>query len=92
MAALWPSTCLLIAYCGMNEAAYREKARAVADWILTVQDEAGGFDNFTQPDGNALPLQSGNVNFYAAMALWLFNEVYNDGRVRLFTRPRQARA
>ena len=91
-AALWPSTCLLIAYCGMNEAAYRDKARAVADWILGVQDERGGFSNFTEPDGAALPLQSGNVNFYAAMALWLFNEVYNNGRVRLFTRPHTSSA
>jgi hypothetical protein len=87
MAALWPSTCLLIAYCGMNEDGYRAKARDVADWILSVQDAHGGFSNFTEPDGTALPLQSGNVNFYAAMALWLFNEVYNDGRVKLFTRP-----
>jgi len=87
LAALWPSTCLLIAYCGLNEDACRDKARAVADWILTVQDEQGGFSNFTAPDGTARPLQSGNVNFYASMALWLFNEVYNSGRVRLFTRP-----
>ena len=85
MAALWPTTCLLIAYCGMNEDAYRTKAKRVADWILTVQDESGGFYNFQKPDGSFRPLQSGNVNFYASMALWLFNEVYNGGRLKLFT-------
>jgi hypothetical protein len=87
MAALWPTTCLLIAYCGMNDDVYKAKARSIADWILTVQDKSGAFSNFQNPDGSVRPLQSGNVNFYAAMALWLFNEVYNDGRVKLFTLP-----
>ena len=87
-AALWPTTGLLIAYCGMNDETYREKARSVADWILTMQDEKGGFSNFRNPDGSTLPLQSGNVNFSASMALWLFNEVYNRGRSKLFTEPR----
>jgi hypothetical protein len=86
MAALWPTTCLLLAYCGMNDETYRAKARAIADWILTMQDEKGGFSNFKNPDGSVKPLQSGNVNFYASLALWLFNEVYNNGRVKLFTR------
>ena len=82
MAALWPSTCLLVAYCGMNDEAFRVKARSVADWILTVQDESGGFYNFQNPDRSFQPLQSGNVNFSASMALWLFNEVYNEGRIQ----------
>jgi len=85
MAALWPTTCLLIAYCGMNEEAYRANASRTADWILSVQDKAGGFSNFKNPDGSVRPLQSGNVNFYASMALWLFNEIYNGCRIRLFT-------
>jgi len=87
MAALWPTTCLLLAYCGMNEARYRAEARKTADWILSVQDEHGGFYNFQKPDGTNLPLQSGNVNFYASMALWLYNEVYEKSLVRLFTKP-----
>jgi len=87
VAALWPTTCLLIAYCGMNTEAYRAKARQVADWILTMQDKKGAFSNFQNPDGAMRPLQSGNVNFYASMALWLFNEVYNDGKTKLFTTP-----
>lgn len=87
MAALWPTTCLLLAYCGMNDKIYRAKAQSVADWILTVQDKEGGFSNFKEPDGSVRPLQSGNVNFYASMALWLFNEVYNSGRIKLFTTP-----
>ena len=84
-AALWPTTCLLIAYCGLNDEAYRTKARNVADWILSVQDEKGGFSNFVDPDGSPRALQSGKVNFYASMALWLFNEIYNDGRIKLFS-------
>ncbi len=85
LAALWPGTCLLIAYCAMNDAKYAQKARQTANWILSVQDEVGGFANFQKPDGTRLPLQSGNVNYYACIALWLFNEVYNDGQSRLFT-------
>lgn len=88
MAALWPTACLLIAYCGLREAPYEARAGAVADRILATQDGAGGFSNFQNPDGSERPMQSGNVNFYASMALWLFNEVYNNGRTsgpRLFT-------
>ncbi len=86
-AALWPTTCLLIAYCGMNDPAFKAKAKDVADWILTMQDDEGGFSNFRDADGAVRALQSGNVNFYASMALWLYNEVYNGARIRLFTVP-----
>ena len=86
-AALWPTTCLLIAYCGMNDEAYRSRAQSVADWILTVQDDKGGFSNFQNPDGTVRPLQSGNVNFYASMALWLFNEIYGNRGTELFSAP-----
>jgi len=85
MAALWPTTALLIADCSISDGAYQEKARCVADWILTTQDEKGGFSNFLNPDGSRLPLQSGNVNFSASMALRIFNEKYNHGRFKLFT-------
>ena len=87
-AALWPTACLLIAYCGMHDKAFCAPARRVADWILTMQEKTGGFSNFRAPDGRTRPLQSGNVNYYASMALWLFNEVYNNGRIQLFTRPK----
>jgi hypothetical protein len=86
MAALWPSACLLLAHCGMNDSQYREEAKQTADWILSVQDEKGGFYNFQKPDGTTLPLQSGNVNFYASMALWLYNEVYEKSPIKLFTK------
>ncbi len=87
LAALWPTCCLLIAYCGLNDSRYRQAARVTADWIVSMQDADGGFFNFRQPDGRPLPLKSGNVNFYAVMALWLYNEVYEKGPVRLFTAP-----
>jgi hypothetical protein len=78
-AATWPTACLLIAYCGLNEKSLREAATTVADYLLTVQDAHGGFFNFRNPDGTFRPLQSGNVNFYVSLALWLFDEVYADG-------------
>lgn len=86
-AALWPTTCLLIAYCGMSDHAYRTRAQSVADWVLTVQDDQGGFSNFQNPDGSVRPLQSGNVNFYASMALWLFNEIYVHDCIKLVSAP-----
>lgn len=55
--------------------------------MLTVQDDKGDFSNFQNPDGSVRPLQSGNVNFYASMALWLFNEIYGNRRVVLFSTP-----
>ncbi len=85
LAALWPTTCLLIAYCGLRNERFREPARVVADWIVSMQDKDGGFFNFRRPDGRPLPLKSGNVNFYATMALWIYNEVYENGPARLFT-------
>jgi len=86
MAALWPSACLLLAFCGMNESKYRNEAQHTADWILSLQDEKGGFYNFQKSDGTTLTLQSGNVNFYASMALWLYNEVYENSSYKLFTK------
>jgi len=84
MAATWPATCLLLAYCGLNDEQYKEKAKRTADWLTAIQDEKGGFFNFQKPDGSFLPMQSGNVNFYASMALWIYNEVYEKGNIKLF--------
>lgn len=84
MAATWPTTCLLLAYCGLNDEQYKEEAKRTADWLTTIQDEKGGFYNFQKPDGSFMPMQSGNVNFYASMALWIYNEVYEEGSIKLF--------
>jgi hypothetical protein len=65
----------------------RLPATETADWLVSIQDAEGGFFNFQKPDGSFVPLQSGNVNFYASMALWMFGEVYG-GAPRLFARPR----
>lgn len=90
MAALWPTTCLLIAYCGMNDPRYADRARQTAEWIVSVQDSDGGFANFQRPDGSFLPLQSGNVNYYACIALWLFGEVYGGGRPLITAKTKTA--
>lgn len=79
MAATWPTACLLIAYCGLNEESLRGAATEVADYLSNVQDAHGGFFNFRNTDGTFRLLQSGNVNFYVSMALWLFGEVYGNG-------------
>lgn len=86
LAALWPTTCLLLAYCGLNDSNLREEALLVADSILEFQGEDGGFHNFREPDGTLQPLQSGNVNFYASMSLWVYGEVYGNGPM-LIVRP-----
>ncbi len=84
MAATWPSACLLLTYCGLRNEIYKKEAQQVADYLVSVQDRDGGFYNFKKPDGSFLELKSGNVNFYASMALWAYNEVYGDGRYTLF--------
>lgn len=85
-AATWPTACLLIAYCGLRAESLRAPAAQVADYLRSVQDARGGFFNFQNTDGTFRPLQSGNVNFYVSMALWLFGEVYGGGPW-LITRP-----
>ncbi len=79
MAATWPTACLLLAYCGLNDAAFAADAEQTANWLLSIQDDAGGFRNFQRPDGSFHRLQSGNVNYYASLALWCFNRVYMRG-------------
>jgi len=85
MAAAWPTSCLLLVYCGLNGEQYKKEAKQTADYLISMQDEKGGFYNFQKPDKSFLPLQSGNVNFYVSMALWIYNEVYENGKIKLFT-------
>ena len=85
MASTWPACLLLLGLCGLNEKKYHEKAKEIANHLLTIQDEHGGFFNFQKQDGSFLPLQSGNVNYYVCMALWFFNEVYEGGSKKLYT-------
>ena len=79
MAATWPTACLLLAYCGLNDPALAADAERTANWLISIQDDAGGFRNFQRPDGSFHRLQSGNVNYYASLALWYFNRVYVRG-------------
>lgn len=76
MAATWPTTNLLLAYCGLNDPALAPDAEQTARWLLSIQDESGGFRNFQRPDGSFHPLQSGNVNYSASLALWYYNQIY----------------
>ena len=85
-AALWPTTCWLLALCALNEAKYRDQAAQIASFVLGAQGSDGGFYNFRNPDGSFAKLRSGNVNFYASMSLWVYNEVYGTGTLKLFTK------
>jgi hypothetical protein len=86
-AATWPTACLLIALCGLNDSTLRGTAGQVADYLVSVQGDDGAFFNFRNPDGTFRPLQSGNVSFYVSMALWLFQGVYGNGPRLFTTRP-----
>ncbi|MDH5636963.1 MAG: hypothetical protein OEZ04_00560 [Nitrospinota bacterium] len=88
MAAAWPISLLLLTYCGLRQERHKEAATRAADWLVSIQDKTGGFYNFQNPDGSFHELQSGNINFYVSMSLWIFNEIYGDSKVRLFTRSR----
>ncbi|HEX7965374.1 MAG TPA: prenyltransferase/squalene oxidase repeat-containing protein [Gammaproteobacteria bacterium] len=75
-ASLWPSAAYLLGLVGMNDAAYADRAHSTADWIVSMQDEDGGFLPHQDPAGKKYGKKYGNVNFYGCMALWHFNSVY----------------
>ena len=52
MAALWPTACLLIAYCGMNEETYRAKAISVAGRFWPRRTSGAGSEIFKIPMGH----------------------------------------
>lgn len=72
-ASLWPTAAALLAYIGMQDEAYHERARAVADWIVSMQDDDGGFFTHQAPDGRRFGDKYGNINFYASVGLWTYN-------------------
>ena len=80
-ASMWPTAATLIALVAMNDQeTYGEKARAVAEWIVSMQDEDGGFWTHQSEDGARFGQKYGNINFYASTALWLHNAIYVRGR------------
>lgn len=79
-ASLWPTAAYLLALVGMNDRErYGERARTVAGWIVSMQDEDGGFLTHQAGDGRRFGDKYGNINFYASTALWHYNSVYVRG-------------
>jgi hypothetical protein len=73
-ASLFPTSAYLLALVGMNDAQrYGVPARTAADWIVSMQDQDGGFFAHQRPDGSRFGDKFGNINFYASTALWIFN-------------------
>ncbi|MCA9666923.1 MAG: hypothetical protein KC503_15095 [Myxococcales bacterium] len=70
-ASLWPTAATLLAYVGLGE--HRDEAKATADWIVSMQDDAGGFWTHQNSDGERFGEMYGNVNFYGSTALWYYN-------------------
>lgn len=70
-ASLFPTAVYLLAMVGMNDAEkYEKRGWETVDWILKMQDKDGGFWTHQSPDGRRYGLKYGNVNYYAATALW----------------------
>lgn len=60
---------------------YGARATKVADWVISMQDEGGGFITHQAPDGERFGEKYGNINFYASTALWYYNAYYVRGKV-----------
>lgn len=79
-ASLWPTAAYLLGLVGMNDAAtYAARARRVADWLVSMQDDDGGFWTHADASGRRFGQKYGNINFYGSMALWHFDAVYERG-------------
>ncbi len=71
-ASLWPTAAYLLALIGMNDSTtYRERAERTARWIVSLQDDDGGFWTHQDVDGRLFGEKYGNINYYASTALWL---------------------
>jgi hypothetical protein len=80
-ASLWPAAAYLLALDAMNDLpTYRARAQTVAEWILSMQDEDGGFFTHEDAAGRKFGQKYGNINFYASMALWHHNAIAVRGR------------
>ena len=80
-ASLWPTAAYLLALVGMNDVdTYGEQSQKVADWIISMQDEDGGFITHQGIDGIKFGEKYGNINFYASTALWYYNSIYIRGK------------
>ena len=79
-ASLWPTAAYLLALVGMKDAeTYAPRARRVADWLVSMQDEDGGLWTHQDASAKRFGQKYGNINFYGSMALWYFNAVYVRG-------------
>ncbi len=79
-ASLWPTAAYLLALVGMKDrAAYEARARKVADWICSMQDDDGGLWTHQDASGRRFGEKYGNINFYGSVSLWYFNAVYERG-------------
>ncbi|MCA9523635.1 MAG: hypothetical protein KC609_21815 [Myxococcales bacterium] len=72
-ASLWPTAATLLGYVGMQDPSYHERAKAVADWLVSMQDDDGSFYTHQAPDGRRFGEKYGNINFYGSVALWTYN-------------------
>lgn len=73
-ASLYPTATYLLALVGMNDAnRYGASARTTADWIVSMQDQDGGFFAHQRPDRSRFGEKFGNINFYASTSLWTYN-------------------
>jgi hypothetical protein len=70
-ASLWPTAATLLAYVGLGD--HEAEATRTADWIVSMQDDDGGFWTHQSPDGERFGEKYGNINFYGATALWYYD-------------------
>lgn len=70
-ASLWPTSAVLLAMVGLGN--HGDDAQAVADWLVSMQDDDGSFWTHQDKNGKRFGEKYGNINFYGATALWYYN-------------------
>ena len=76
-ASLWPTAAVLLAYVGLGN--HHADAERTADWLVSMQDDSGGFWTHQDPDGKRFGGMYGKINFYGSTALWYYNRAVVRG-------------
>lgn len=79
--SLWPTAVTLLGMVGMNDPkTYGERASETADWLVSMQDDDGGFFVHQDPRLNRFGGKYGNINYYGSTGLWYYNAIYIRGK------------
>jgi hypothetical protein len=77
-ATLWPTSAVLLALVARGRT---EHAKRTANFVVSMQDEDGGFWTHQDESGKRFGEKYGNINFYGSTGLWYYNWVMERRQV-----------